>query len=68
MGKPAQAPIHSRWEHVTSKKVWVVVDRRPGGHTDMQQEGKPRFMTVYLQQLLKDSVRLPDAPYGGATP
>lgn len=68
MGKPAKAPIYSRWEHNRSKKIWVVVDRRPGGHTDMQQEGKACFMTVYLQHLLADSTRLPDAPYRGATP
>lgn len=68
MGTPSKAPIHSRWQHNRSAKIWVVIDRRPGGHTDMQQEGKPRFMTVYLRQLLSDSTRLPDAPYQGATP
>ena len=68
MGTPSKAPIHSRWQHNASKKIWVVIDRRPGGHTDMQEEGKPRFMTVYLQQLLGDSMRLPDAPYGHSVP
>lgn len=52
-----KAPIGSRWVLKTDKtrRVWVVIDRKPGGVVEYQQEGRAVFGRDYLRNWLENS-------------
>lgn len=49
-----KAPIGSRWVLKTDKtrRVWVVINRKPGGVVEYRQEGRAVFGQDYLRNWL----------------
>ncbi len=60
MGSHVKVPVGSRWKTEKSNRIWVVIERKPFGRLEIQEEGCAYFGETYQRMFLESHSRLPD--------
>ncbi len=63
MSREAQCPVGSRWKpNNGSPRVFVVIERKPFGKLETQEEGRAYFGETRQRDFLRNFTRIPANP------